>query len=82
MLDYLMINVFVFEWLFDVIEWYINVDEFVVLDYNIEDNGDLFINFLLYCVFDYDFVIVIFIMFSEIMVGDWDSDGDIDMIDL
>ena len=81
-LDYLMTNALASEWLFDATEWHINADEPAVLDYNTEDNGDLFTNSLLYRASDHDPVIATFTMPSETMAGDWDSDGDIDMIDL
>ena len=81
-LDYLMTNTLASEWLFDATEWHINADEPAVLDYNTEDNGDLFTNSLLYRASDHDPVIATFTMPSETMAGDWDSDGDIDMIDL
>lgn len=70
----------------DVTEWHINADEPVALDYNVNFKSEAQItNFYapdVYRMSDHDPVIIGFDFVAEVLPGDYDGDGDLDIVDL
>jgi predicted extracellular nuclease/endonuclease I len=65
----------------DVIEWHINADEPIILDYNTENLPGLYAEDA-FRMSDHDPVLVSFDLSAAAVVGDFDGDGDLDMFDL
>ncbi|WP_299084496.1 ExeM/NucH family extracellular endonuclease [uncultured Paraglaciecola sp.] len=70
----------------DVTEWHINADEPISLDYNVEFKAEANIsNYYApdaYRMSDHDPVLIALQLEAETLVGDWDSDGDVDINDI
>jgi len=70
----------------DVTEWHINADEPIVLDYNVEFQTEAQQTNLYapdqYRMSDHDPVLIALQLNAEVMTGDWDLDGDVDINDV
>lgn len=87
-LDHALASASMLDKVVDTTEWHINADEPVVLDYNLDFQSQAQqVNFYApdaYRMSDHDPVVISLQLESEIqiVIGDYDGDGDVDMLDI
>ena len=87
-LDHALASAALVDKVVDTTEWHINADEPIVFDYNVEFKSDQqLIDYYApdaYRMSDHDPVVISLLLESEVQVveGDYDGDGDVDMMDI
>jgi len=85
-LDHALASASLVDKVVDTVEWHINADEPIVLDYNVEfKSAQQQLDFYAadaYRMSDHDPVVIALQLDAAVVKGDWDGDGDVDINDI
>lgn len=85
-LDHALASASLVDKVVDTVEWHINADEPIVLDYNVESkSAQQQLDFYAadaYRMSDHDPVVIALQLDAAVVKGDWDGDGDVDINDI